>query len=106
LAWRSSINNALACLVALNYFAFRTELFSDEYHRNHPGLPDQISYTLPTLTWETFDKDNASQAFVFDIETQIQFISEAKPFFLANLQLESPYQPVRDKSPPALLSGS
>ena len=88
-------------LVALNYGAYRTELFRDEYNDNHPRSVNGLSITRPTLTWETFDKDNAPQAFVLNVESPIEPLSElhAQPYAPARLFL--PFQPIRDKSPPA-----
>ena len=88
-------------LVAVNYFAFRVELFEDEYTHNHPDNPDTCSFTNPTLTWESYDKDNATEAFVFDPGLRIEWLqsvpSECPLQFVDHRQ----YQPVRDKSPPA-----
>ncbi len=94
-----------ALLVACNYFAFRTELFSEEYEQNHPPcdpFTHEVSVTVPSLTWETFDKDNAPKAFSIQASTHIIFIS----FVICPPQVQDissdPQQPVRDKSPPVV----
>jgi hypothetical protein len=96
----SLVHRCIALLLACNYFAFQVELFEEEYEANHPKTCEGSSFTHPTLTWESFDKENAPQAFVFDAEIQIQFLffidSEPSDAVSPNNQ----YQPVRDKSPP------
>ena len=91
----------IALLLACNYFAFRVELCKDEYDRNHPNKHDGISFSSPSLNWETFDKDNAPKAFRFTGEVRIECISQVE----SNLQRISPhlkpFSPVRDKSPPS-----
>src|SRR5258708_18792176 len=68
---RSLSYRSLSLLIALNYFAFRVELFKDEEVQNHiqPSTADSIAPS--TLNWESFDKDNAPKAFTFDCEIQI-----------------------------------
>jgi hypothetical protein len=93
-----------ACVIALTYFGFRTELFDNEYAENHAAVPNGVSFARPSLTWETFDKDNAPQAFVVDVETRTERISSS-PDFCAFAAPEFPSaHPVRDKSPPTLPS--
>ena len=90
-------------LFAFNYFAFRTELFSEEYEQNHPNndpFTKQVAVSLPTLNWETFDKDNAPKAFVFLPPLKTVTIGIIpKPSFVFRIEIEST-EPVRDKSPP------
>ena len=62
----SAIYRFVALLLASNYFAFQVELFEDEYEANHPRTYETCSITQPTLTWESFDKENAPKAFVCD----------------------------------------
>jgi len=102
--WKYRTYQLLAALVAVNYFAFRVELFEDEYRENHPQYSDLLSFTRPTLTWETFDKDNAPQAFVINVETSTHLLSVSPIEYYFNLQSLSDPQPVRDKSPPVPFS--
>jgi hypothetical protein len=90
----------IAFLLATNYFAFQVELFEEEYEANHRRASTTCSIASPTLTWESFDKENAPKAFIFDagIRTQFLFLLESD---LSTLLLShTPFQPVRDKSPP------
>jgi len=90
-------------LFAYNYFAFRVELFDNEYKENHPERSDVLSIGVSSLNWETFDKDNAPKAFVIHADGQIEFLCYvAYPLQLSNHSFE-PYRPVRDKSPPRFL---
>jgi hypothetical protein len=96
----------LALLLACNYFAFRTELCEDEYEDNHPQLYDGISITVNSTNWETFDKDNAPKAFVFQPPQPgivIWYISP--PENHVSPSRES-FQLVRDKSPPCSIATS
>ena len=97
LSWR-----LLALLVACNYFAFRTELFESEYNENHPFHYTTSSITLPSLNWETFDKDNAPKAFTIVLGHQIEFLFTIHVIRKPVQHSYQPYQPVRDKSPPHL----
>lgn len=96
-----AIHKLVALILATNYFAFQVELFEEEYEANHPKKYDSCSITQPTLTWESFDKENAPQAFVFDagIQSQFLFLLEREPVAL-HLPFAQ-YQPIHDKSPPA-----
>ncbi len=99
----SFILGALAALVCLNYFAFRVELFGDEYKENHPPLTSSPSITRPSLTWETFDKDNAPQALSLAPCLQVGFLSYAEKPFAEVVTGWHVSHPVRDKSPPIVL---
>ncbi len=90
----------MLCIVALNYAAFRLELFDDEYAENHPAFPTGISFSKPTLTWETFDKNNAPEAFVFNARVAIEPLSISPPVVFANKFAVEPLELIRDKSPP------
>ena len=90
----------MALALACNYFAFQVELFDSEYEANHPRLAQAPSFSSPSLTWESFDKENASQAFVFDADIQIQFLFQFRFEPLTSLLPHTQYHPVRDKSPP------
>ena len=103
--WKS-VWQIAALVIACNYFAFRTELFTEEYEDNHPPCDPYshlLSLSLPTLTWETFDKDNAPKAFCFQALTLIICIS----LFVCPRQIVPvscyPQQLIRDKSPPVVL---
>lgn len=96
-----TLHRLVAFILATNYFAFQVELFEEEYEANHPKSYDSCSITQPTLSWESFDKENAPQAFVFDagIQSQFLFLLEREPVAL-HLPFAQ-YQPIHDKSPPA-----
>jgi hypothetical protein len=98
----SSLHRVLAVVLATNYFAFQVELFEDENEANHPKRAESTSFTAPSLNWESFDKDNAPQAFVVDPNIQVDFLFLffTQPF--NELLFNPQYQPVRDKSPPIL----
>jgi hypothetical protein len=94
----------LALLLASNYFAFRTELIEDEYKENHPERSNEVSFTLNGTNWETFDKDNAPKAFVFQPPQPVVVVWYiAPPEYHFSPSYES-FQLVRDKSPPCPLS--
>jgi hypothetical protein len=96
----SIISTIIATVVALNYFAFRVELFGDEYRKNHPVAVSFPSITLSTLNWETFDKDNASQAFTFNPDIRIVCLFCCHIQFRERVSTYNIPHPVRDKSPP------
>ena len=91
-------------LLALNYFCFRTEAIGEENERFHPtagkSLPGH-SWTLPTLNWETFDKDNAPKAIRIEPWLRLQFIDFIAEPARCLTPVLCPHQPVRDKSPPS-----
>jgi len=94
------LHGLVALVVALNYFAFRVELFEDEADAQHRDLPSGVAFAGSSLSWESFDKDNAPQAFSIQV-----LIGAERSFFIpalpaASLQDLHPFQPVRDKSPP------
>ncbi len=94
------LHRIVALVLAANYFAFQVELFEEEYEANHPQAYGAPSVTQPTLTWESFDKDNAPQAFVCDANIRIELLFVlCVPAFRPPLAFPQ-YQPVRDKSPP------
>ncbi len=98
LAWQ-----ILAVICAVNYFAFRTELFAEEFEQNHPQIPGcagQAAFTLPSLNWETFDKDNASKAFVVDPQIRLLVVGSLPPIVIPAPAEFTTSGPVRDKSPP------
>lgn len=107
--WRRRIGATpkafFALLVACNYFAFRVELFAAEEEQNHP-VRDVASrsalLSAPTVTWETFDKDNAPKAVTIRVWSGLGLIAVVPPS--AALPASSFFfpHPVRDKSPPPL----
>lgn len=96
----SSVYKFVALLLATNYFGFQVELFEDEYEANHPRTYDTCSITRPAITWESFDKENAPQAFVCDAHIRIEFLFIVHSPLIILPLTELQYQPVRDKSPP------
>jgi hypothetical protein len=96
----SSIHSFVALFLAANYFAFQVELFEEEYEANHRQASTACSIGSLTLTWESFDKENAPKAFVVDADIRIQFLflfdSDPPTLLLSH----TPFQPIRDKSPP------
>ena len=95
----------VALLVACNYFAFRVELFPEEDEQNHPVrdcFARTAVFTVPTVTWESFDKDNAAKALTIRVWSGLGLVAVVPP----PAALPAPAfvfpHPVRDKSPPAL----
>ncbi|MEO8167356.1 MAG: hypothetical protein ABI623_03855 [bacterium] len=100
--FRRFLYSFVSLVLAANYFAFQVELFDDEYEANHPKASNKPSITVPSLNWESFDKNNAPQAFTFDacLHTEHLFLlPNAAPAQL--IPFES-FKDIRDKSPPAL----
>jgi hypothetical protein len=100
----SALHSFTALLLACNYFAFQVELFECEYEANHPAPTTQGTHALsgPTVTWESFDKQNAPQAFVVDAGLQIDCILILASTSILQSSSEPSFQLVRDKSPPHL----
>jgi hypothetical protein len=105
MSWRDSAFRILAFLVACNYFAFRAELFRDEDAQSHPQQRTGLTISVPTLNWETFDKDNASTAFAADGHIQIELIGLSPQDDRHVFRLHPQFQLVRDKSPPTSSRG-
>ena len=94
------LNSGIALLLACNYFAFQVELFEDEYEENHP-LPAKTSCVSSLSTnWESFDKDNAPQAYYFDAGLRLECLLVLQPSFAFESFSAPPFHPIRDKSPP------
>jgi hypothetical protein len=72
----------------------------EEYEENHPQQTGACALTSPSLNWESFDKENAPQAFVFDAGIQIEFLFFLSVDHLTQSLAHLQYAPVRDKSPP------
>jgi hypothetical protein len=99
--WRSLTFRFLSLLIAVNYFAFRAEFFEDETARNNPQPQSGVSYSFPTLNWETFDKDNAPTAFVFDGHVQFELLVVFPAEHRERFQYYPQFRLVHDKSPPS-----
>jgi len=97
---RSFIFGTIAAVVALNYFAFRVELFGDEYRENHPPLSSSQSLTVSSLNWETFDKDNAPPAITIRPDHCVTLLLYLEPPSKENVAASRIVCIVRDKSPP------
>ncbi len=97
---KSFLHTVLSLLLAANYFAFQVEVFETEYEANHPKPASSTSFSSPTLTWESFDKTNATKAFVCDAGIRIECLLTLAIPILTESVTEEPYQPIRDKSPP------
>jgi hypothetical protein len=96
----SFLHICVSLLLAADYFAFQVELFDNEYEENHRPIATTCSIAAPSLNWESFDKENAQQAFVFDAIVKVEFLFtlDFPRFQFSPPSL--PYQPIRDKSPP------
>jgi len=101
---RAGLWRCFALVIACNYFAFRTELIERENDENHPQHYSTLSITLPSLNWETFDKDNAPKALTIAVALHIDFLFNVHSVPNTPKVSFQPFQPVRDKSPPSLCS--
>jgi hypothetical protein len=97
---RLTLHTIISLLLAANYCAFQIELFDCEYEANHPRSDGSNVITAPTITWETFDKQNAPKAFVVDAGMRVEVLFLLPPASPAPALHDRPFQPVRDKSPP------
>jgi hypothetical protein len=95
-----TFHSIVAFLLAATYFCFQVEPFEKEYLEQNRAPVNQLAFSTPSLTWETFDKSNAPKAFTVDPCIAIgplHVVAVADdvldPFTL-------PSHPVRDKSPP------
>ena len=100
----SILHSCVAVVLACNYFAFQVELFDAEYEENHPAptVPGSHALSHPTLTWESFDKNNAPKAFVVDAGLGVECLAIIPLGTDVKASPVAPYHPVRDKSPPDL----
>ena len=57
----------------------------------------------PTVTWESFDKNNAPQAFVVDAVLKVECLAILALVPPIQIVATDPHHPVRDKSPPSFL---
>ncbi len=96
----SCASRGIALLLSLNYFCFQVEVFEEEYEANHPAQLESGAISSPSLTWESFDKDQAPQPFVFDAATTFERLATLEEPTGPLLPLFVPNEPIRDKSPP------
>jgi hypothetical protein len=93
-----------ALLLACNYLAFQVELFEDEYEQNHPVPSAGSGISSYSANWESFDKDNAPQAFYFDPILRLDCLLVFRSPNVFERPATPPFQPIRDKSPPCVAS--
>jgi hypothetical protein len=101
---RTTFHKAVAFLLASNYFFFQTELYEEEYEATHAKHSDEVSFTVPSLNWESFDKTNAPKAFVVDVGIRCELLFRLPSAMRIASPAHFPYQIIRDKSPPLLLT--
>jgi len=97
---KRALNSCLGFLLAFNYFTFQVEPFENEYEENHPPPSRTLCISCLSVTWESFDKENAPPAFRFDGGLEMECVlcllplqvSEAPAWILPKI--------IRDKSPP------
>jgi hypothetical protein len=89
-----------AALLAVTYFAFQTELFEEEYAEQHPAPVCSSTVSPFSITWETFDRDNATPAFVIDVDLRVGCVLVVEPVDNPLSVILPRFHPVRDKSPP------
>ena len=97
---RLLFHSVISLGLAANYFAFQVELFDEEYEQNHPAHSGGLAFVASSLTWESFDKENAPQAIVFDAGLRMEFLFPYPGLPAEHARPDPQYQPVRDKSPP------
>jgi hypothetical protein len=94
------LHRLLAIALASLFFAFQTELDHEEYIRQQRQLWATPAIAAPSVTWETFDKENAQKAFVFTVERGEGFVLLPHREICSSLLPRVSIHPVRDKSPP------
>ncbi len=97
----SLLNACVALVLACNYFAFQVELFDGEYEQNHPSAPTTLSISTLSTNWESFDKENAPQAFQVDADLHLECLLILQPMHVLESPEKPPSQLIRDKSPPS-----
>ena len=98
----SRLFRGVALVLALDYFSFQVELFDEEYEANHPRHRTGESVSSPTLTWESFDKDNAPPPYAFDAIVTDELIGFLPVPAAAVVSPHHPFRDLRDKSPPSM----
>jgi hypothetical protein len=96
-----SLHRSIALALACIFFLFQTELDHEEYQRNHRQLAAGPSIAAPSLTWETFDKQNAPKAFVVTVDKGYSCLVVLHADAGLLLPPSVSLHPVRDKSPPS-----
>jgi hypothetical protein len=96
----SVLARGVAFLLSVNYFCFQVEVFEEEYEANHPAQTGSAALSSPSLTWESFDKDQAPQPFVFDAATTFERLATLEEPSSPIPPAHTPKDPIRDKSPP------
>jgi hypothetical protein len=99
-ARRQFLHNVVAILLAGTLLAFLTEPCEDEYEANHPQNDGSCSLTTPSLSWESFDKENVVAPVIVDARIQIEFLFLSPPSEVNPQTCLIWSHPVRDKSPP------
>jgi hypothetical protein len=94
------LHRIAALFLACIFFLFQTELDHEEYLRNHRQVSSAPSIAAPSLTWETFDKQNAPKAFVVVVDSDGFCLVMPYTNPGINLPPSVSVHPVRDKSPP------
>jgi len=88
----------------VNYIAFHGEFFEEEYEQNHRPISSELSYAMPSVTWETFDKSNAPKAFVMSVDVTIELLAFFKEPRIRITPIVFQFDIIRDKSPPVPFS--
>jgi hypothetical protein len=91
-----------ALVLAVNYFSFQVELFEEESGKNNPLPSSEVAFTYPQYNWESFDKTNAPQAFVFIVPHAFIFLCLCPAAIGKELPAYLPCLPIRNNSPPGL----
>jgi hypothetical protein len=101
---RRTLFRMAALLLALTYGMFRLEPFEEEFESFHPALAGGPAIALPTVNWETFDKDNAAKAFVVTLLTSFVILLLASDERATLRIIPAQFRLLRDKSPPPTFS--
>lgn len=98
--YHSSVYAVISLLIAVNYFAFRTEVFGNEAREFQPHPVTGSTFSNPSTNWESFDKDNAPKAFVVSVFTPLAELSAVAAERKPSIPHVGAFHPIRDKSPP------
>lgn len=98
---RGGIHPFVGLLLAVTYFCFQVEPFEEEYLEHHRPPADRPTFASPSVTWETFDKQNAPKAFTVDPCIAIGPLAVVAVVDDTLDPHRPPPHPVRDKSPPS-----
>jgi hypothetical protein len=90
--------------MAFNYFAYQVELFEAEHKEKQREWTSVVSFASFGVTWESFGKTSAQKAFVFIVDVQISLFGILPKDDISNFYSHPPFELIRDKSPPSLLS--